>query len=124
MQNHKKQTYDRGVQAEKLAALWLWLKGYKILERRYKTPVGEIDLIIRKKSLIAFVEVKARMTRSQALESLTPDMRRRINRAASHYISHNNINNCDLRFDLVSVTRSFLGTVLIHHLDNAWDDTA
>ena len=120
MQQQKKQTYDRGLKAESMAALWLRLKGYKILARRYKTKVGEIDLIARKANIICFVEVKARATKEQALESITPAMRQRIERAALYYVSHNNVTNCDLRFDLVTVTPPFL----IHHLDNAWQQAA
>lgn len=116
MTHHKEKTYDRGMKAERLAALWLQVKGYKILARRYKTPVGEIDLIIEKNNLIAFVEVKARTTQAQALESLTPTMRRRIERAASYYIAHNNCGNKEMRFDLITVALPFF----IQHLDNAW----
>ena len=120
MTQHKKQTYGRGVRAEMFTALWLQLKGYKILKRRYKTPVGEIDLIISKENLIAFVEVKARASMPLALESLTPAMRGRIERAASYYISRHKVENYDLRFDLVTVTPPFF----IHHLDNAWLQSA
>lgn len=116
MPNHKVVTYDRGLQAERLAALWLRIKGYKILAERYKTSVGEIDLIIQKKNTLAFVEVKARQTHEQALESLTPNMRRRIEKAALSYCAYNNIEGFELRFDLITVQPPFF----IHHLDNAW----
>jgi len=118
MSHHKTITYDRGLQAERLASLWLRIKGYKILAQRYKTPVGEIDLIISKKNTIAFVEVKVRQTHRQALESLTPKMRRRIEKAALSYCAHNNIDGRDLRFDLITVQQPFF----IHHLDNAWSE--
>lgn len=116
----RKKNYTFGLKAENAAAFWLQVKGYKILERRYKTPMGEIDLIARKGNMLAFVEVKARQTKYQALESLTPSMRRRIEQAASSYISHNPVGDCDMRFDLVTVTPPFL----IHHLDNAWQRAA
>lgn len=116
MTTQKKRTYQRGLQAETLAALWLQVKGYRILERRYKTPVGEIDLIVQKGNMIAFVEVKARATKDQALESLTSAMCRRIERAASYYISHHDKEHYDMRFDLITVTPPFF----VHHLDNAW----
>lgn len=119
MPSSSKKSYDRGLRAENVAALWLQLKGYKILERRYKTPVGEIDLIIKKGNLVSFVEVKARATKTGALESLTPAMRQRIERAALHYISQHG-GNCDMRFDLVTVVPPFF----IHHLDNAWQQAA
>ena len=49
-----------GLEAETVAALWLTLKGYSILARRYSAHGGEIDLIARKGRAVAFVEVKAR----------------------------------------------------------------
>lgn len=50
----------RGRRAEALAALWLQLKGWRVLARRVRTHVGEIDLIVRRGATLAFVEVKAR----------------------------------------------------------------
>ena len=121
MLNRKAQTYDKGMKAEKAAANWLKLKGYKILEMRYKTKFGEIDLIIEKNNLIAFVEVKARKDNATALESITPRMRQRITQSAMHYISQNDVSEHDFRFDVVTVSPSFLGMVTIQHLDNAWE---
>ncbi len=123
---HKALTYDRGVRAELYASLFLRLKGYKVLEQRYKTSMGEIDLIVRKKNLIAFVEVKARRTQAEALESITPKMRKRIERAASYYMAHHSkIFECDMRFDLVALRPfSIKSPFFITHLDNAWRPTA
>jgi putative endonuclease len=127
--HNKKKTYDRGINAEKAASFWLQLKGYKILERRYKTTFSEIYLIVRYKDVIAFVEVKARSSKIEALESITPNMKRRIENAARYYISHNDFTNYNMRFDVVAVTPIKLanfkaGQFFIHHLDNAWQATA
>jgi putative endonuclease len=63
----KRQSAERGGRrAESLAAWWLRLKGWRILARRVRTPVGEIDLVARRGRTIAFVEVKARATAVQA----------------------------------------------------------
>ncbi len=124
MTAQKKKTYDKGLKAEKAAASWLRLKGYRILQNRYKTQYGEIDLIIQKKNMIAFVEVKARKTKAETLESVTPRAQQRITRAALHYISENNLENNDFRFDVVSVFPSILGIATIEHLDNAWEASA
>lgn len=82
--------------------------------------MGEIDLIAQRGNIICFIEVKARATQAQALESLTPTMRQRIEKTALYYISHNNVADFDFRFDLVTVAPPFF----IHHLDNAWQRTA
>lgn len=50
----------RGRQAERICGWWLRLKGWQIVGRRVRTPLGEIDLIARKPGIVAFVEVKAR----------------------------------------------------------------
>lgn len=120
MNRHKQKTHDRGVKAEDYACLWLKVKGYEILERRYKTQYGEIDIIIQKGNIIAFVEVKARKTIEQALESLTPKMRLRIQNAALHYLSTHNVADYDLRFDLISIGAPSFTNWSIRHLDNAW----
>jgi putative endonuclease len=59
---HRRKAYRRGHRGEWLAALALMLKGYRILARRHRTKLGEIDLIARRGDLVLFVEVKARRT--------------------------------------------------------------
>ncbi len=114
---HKQKTYDRGVWAEKYAAGYLVAKGYKILEARYKTQYGEIDLIIQKGDVIAFVEVKSRRSIDEALESITPKMRTRIGNAAQYYLSQNeDAAYCDLRFEVMAIKPP----LFLAHLDNAW----
>ncbi len=93
-----------GLKAEGRAALWLRLKGYRILARRYRTPRGEIDLVARRGGTIAIVEVKARGTRDAALEAITPANRRRITEAASLWLSRNpRYNDATLRFDALLI---------------------
>ncbi|MEM6834494.1 MAG: YraN family protein [Sphingomonadales bacterium] len=79
----------KGRRAETLAAWYLRLKGYAIIEHRYKSPVGEIDLIARRGNTLVFVEVKARKTVDLALEAITPHQQTRILRAAHYFISQN-----------------------------------
>ncbi len=110
-------SYSKGLWSETLAAWFLRLKGYRILEERYKTPVGEIDLIAQKGTVLAFVEVKARKLMDDALQAVTPRMKTRISRAAQYYISQNPESaSQDMRFDLIAVAPPFY----CQHLDNAW----
>ena len=93
---------QRGRLAETLAALWLGLKGYRVVARRYKSPVGEIDLVMKRGSVLAFVEVKSRNDATSAAYAVTPQGRQRIVRAAESYIArHPEALALTLRFDLV-----------------------
>ena len=71
-----------GRRAERLAAWWLRLKGWRILAVRARTPVGEVDLIARRGRVLAFIEVKARATEGEAALALDDWRLRRVARAA------------------------------------------
>ena len=99
--------YRSGVFAESLVALLLRLKGNRIVARRYKTPVGEIDLVALKGKRLAFVEVKRRKGFEDAAEALPSRARRRIVRAAQYWLAaHPSYNGHDMRFD-VALTAPF-----------------
>lgn len=109
-----------GRRAERRAALALQLKGYRILDRRIRTPAGEIDLVVRRGVVVAFVEVKARQTRARAAESISPSQRRRIVRAAAHYIAANpGLAPLTQRFDAVLVEPRKWP----HHVISAWTES-
>jgi putative endonuclease len=92
----------RGRWSESLAAWYLRAKLYRILARRYRTPVGEVDLIARRGRTIVFVEVKRRPTEAEAIDAVRPAARRRIARAAEHWVaSHPAALGFDRRFDLI-----------------------
>ena len=78
--------YRLGRYAESISVWHLRLRGYRVLDRRYRTPVGEIDIIAQRGNLIAFIEVKARRTKTLAIESITPKQRHRIRRAAGAHV--------------------------------------
>ncbi|MET5012204.1 YraN family protein, partial [Burkholderia pseudomallei] len=61
----RRQAEATGRRGERLAAWWLRLKGWTILDRRVRTPAGEVDLIARRGSLVAFVEVKTRKSAAE-----------------------------------------------------------
>jgi len=112
-----KTSYQKGVWAESLAALYLLSKGYKTLKMRYKVKGGEIDLIAMRGRQLIFVEVKARAELGAALESVTARSRRRIETAALSFLSeYPEYNDYDMRFDVIGVVGGFQ----VHHLDNAW----
>lgn len=100
----KLKAYRRGHRGEWLAALALMLKGFRILERRYRTKLGEIDLIARRGDLVLIVEVKARRTLIEAMEAIGRDSERRIEAAADLWLARQPDHvRLSLRFDLVAV---------------------
>lgn len=104
MSKARRKAYRRGHYAEHLAALALMLKGYRVVTRRFKTPVGEVDLIGRRGKLVIFVEVKARSTREAALDSVGIKTQQRISKAANWWISQQKDHAAlSWRFDVIAV---------------------
>ncbi|WP_159586982.1 YraN family protein [Chelativorans xinjiangense] len=100
----RQRAYRKGHRGEWLAALALVLKGYRIVARRFRTPLGEIDLIARRGNLVAIVEVKARPTLEQAMEAVGYTAQRRIDAAASLWLARQpHYASLSLRYDLVAV---------------------
>ena len=77
---------SRGRWAEHVAAVFLILRGHRILARRHRTPYGEIDIIARRGRRLVFVEVKHRQSRAQAEAALTAKQARRVVQAAAQWI--------------------------------------
>ena len=95
----------RGHRGEWLAALALMLKGYRIVARRYRTRLGEIDLIARRGDLVLVVEVKVRPTLVEAMEAVGRLSERRIEAAADLWLARQPDHaRLSLRFDMVAVT--------------------
>jgi len=96
--------FHLGVSAEGRAALFLAAKGYRTLAKRWKTPVGEIDLVVKRGNLVAFVEVKARAKLDAAAESVLPRQKKRIIAAAEAWLAaHPEHAGYDMRFDAVLI---------------------
>jgi putative endonuclease len=110
-----KKTYQFGILAEKIAIIFLKFKGYKILQNRYKTKFGEIDIIASKKNLIIFIEVKARKKRVNIEELISQKQIQRMQAAANFYISgKQNLINHNFRFDFIEIHGFFN---IKHHLN-------
>ena len=94
--------FRTGISAESRAAAFLIAKGFRILARRWKSPVGEIDIIARRRSLLIFVEVKARERLDDAAWSVTDRQRLRIVAAAEAWLARYPDDRIrDMRFDAV-----------------------
>ncbi|MCE2993577.1 MAG: YraN family protein [Alphaproteobacteria bacterium] len=112
----KKSTYDYGVRAEDIVSSFYKSLGFEELSRRYKTPYGEIDIILKKENLIVFAEVKARSKRTAASDVITQKQVRRSVDAASFYIASLESIECDFRFDLLILE----GESIARIIENAW----
>jgi putative endonuclease len=97
-----------GIVGEELAVAALSARGYAILERRYTTERGEIDIIAEDGGTLVFVEVRARATEEfgRAAESVTIAKQRQVTRMAVEYLSRHHITNRPCRFDVVAVDRA------------------
>lgn len=102
-----KENLAKGKQAEDLASRYLAAKGYSILARNYRCPLGEIDLIVTYDNTLRFVEVKARASdrMGNPFEQITFDKRRRISRVAEYYLK---------KFPRLKEHRLFFSVIGIH----------
>ena len=113
----KRQRAERGGRrAEAIAALWLQLKGWRILARRARTPVGEVDLVAKRGRMVAFVEVKARATAADAENALDDYRLRRVAAAAEALAPRFVRSGDDLRIDAIFI----VPWRLPRHLTNVW----
>jgi putative endonuclease len=114
----RKRSERHGHRAERLAAWFLRLKGYRVIARRWRTGAGEIDLVVTRGRVLAFVEVKARADLLAGLEAVTPAARGRIARAGAAWVSrYPAAGMLNLRYDIV-VIRPRRWPV---HVPNAFD---
>ena len=107
-----------GLSAESRAAAYLVAKGYRIVARRWRSPVGEIDIVARRRRTLVFVEVKARERLDDAAEAVIVRQQRRIVAAAEAWLAtYPDDINYDLRFDVMLVAPRSLP----RHIEAAFD---
>lgn len=109
--------YLRGLIAENIASTLLKLKFYKILEKRFKTKLGEIDIIAVKNKTLIFIEVKQRKNPEQFLDVISDTQQKRIINSALIYLQRNpKYQNYDLRFDVIFIKFPWF----VKHIRNAF----
>jgi putative endonuclease len=106
----------RGRQGERLAGWWLRLKGWSIVGRRVRTPAGEVDLVARRGSMVAFVEVKARKTGQALDESIDERRLARVAAAAESLAATYLKPGDDMRIDVILLAPGRPP----RHLENVW----
>ena len=96
--------FRTGLSAESRAAAFLMAKGYRILAKRWRTPYGEIDIVTRRRNLLAFIEVKARASFDEAAYAVTARQQQRIITTAQAWLMvHPEHSDFELRFDAILI---------------------
>ena len=119
---HRRQ--ELGKDGEELACAELEARGYAILERRYRTRYGEIDVVARDGDALVFVEVRRRSAGDYgfAAESVTRDKQRRIVRMALDYLARAElVDNCPVRLDVVAIDDQAAGPPILTVFAGAFD---
>jgi putative endonuclease len=110
--------FRTGLSAEARAAAYLMAKGYRILAKRFRTPYGEIDIVARRRNLLAFIEVKARATLDDAAYAVTPRQQARIINAAQAWLmAHPEHAEFEQRFDALLIAPRSLPRHLLAAFD-------
>jgi putative endonuclease len=113
--------FRTGLSAESRACAYLLAKGYRILAKRFRTPFGEIDIVAKRRNLLAFVEVKARGTLEDAAFAVTSRQQGRIIDAAQAWLmTHPEHAELELRFDAMLIAPRHLP----RHVMAAFDASA
>lgn len=107
--------FEIGLRGENQAAAYLKKQGMRILERRFRTPHGEIDLIARDKDTLVFVEVKTRPDSAEGMGLLAVDAKKRghLRYAAQYYLQSHPWEQ--VRFDVIEISAEGL-----RHIKNAF----
>jgi len=106
---------DAGRRGERIAGWWLRLKGWRILARRVRTKAGEVDLIARRGTIVAFVEVKTRATAADLDHAIDERRLARV-AAAAEILSATYAEGCDVRIDVILLAPR----TPPRHIENAW----
>ena len=109
----------KGRWAEIYSSLFLQVKGYTILAKRFKTPLGEVDIIAAKKNILVGVEVKSRKTFDEGIWAVTPHQQKRILRAIKIFLARTpKWSSADVRFDIILIKFPY-----IKHIQHVWGES-
>ncbi|MBU6414631.1 YraN family protein [Patescibacteria group bacterium] len=112
-----------GQKGEKLASNYLISNGYAILDKNYRTPIGEIDIIAENNGILCIIEVKTGTDESTKYflpeQRIDAKKRNRLRKLAEIYVKHNNINQKkEIRIDAISVIFRENKEPIIEHFEN------
>ncbi len=111
-----------GKEGERVAERYLQKKGYVLVERNYRCPAGELDLIVLDRRVVVFVEVKTRtgLGFGSPLEAVEFRKQRKMIQVAQFFLAEKRLQQRDARFDVIGV--SWLGRKpVVEHIENAFE---
>ena len=116
------ESYEIGRDGEDAAEIFLLQKGYKIIERNYRSHQGEVDIIAREGEFLVFVEVKNYSFRSFGTPAgaIRKNKKQSIIHAAQTYLYKKKLDNTYCRFDVVTIYRRPDGSRAIELYKNAF----
>jgi putative endonuclease len=119
-------THRLGARFEDAAARWLEARGWRVLERNVRFKRREIDLIVRRGPVVAFVEVKGRRSDryGQPVEAVTWRKRREIEAVARWWMARHEEPDVRYRFDVIGAAADGRGVVAFAHFEDAWRPSA
>lgn len=112
-----------GARCEQLAVTFLKQRGYNILARRFRTKLGEIDIVAQDRDALVFIEVRSRNSDEfgAPYESVNREKQRHIINTSFIYLARHNLADVDIRFDIISILEfAELGAIKIEHIRNAF----
>ena len=111
-----------GNEGESLAQAFLQDKGLELVAKNYRCRLGELDLVMRHREQIVFVEVRTKSSAAfgTGLESITFRKRTKLKLLAQQFLAHYGLQGSDLRFDIVSVWKPPDGPPVLEHLEGAF----
>ena len=110
---------EKGKLGEEIALKYIISKGGKVIERNYRTKIGEVDIIAKLNGELVFVEVKSRININYGYpsESVNYKKKRKITNVAKYYILDNSLENLSIRFDVIEI---YFNEKKINHIVNAF----
>lgn len=107
-----------GIKGEELAVRFLKKKGYRIISRNFKTPIGEVDIIAHDENILVFIEVKTRSDDSfgRPFEAVNHRKKEKLKKVALYYLKHHR-NDMPLRFDVLSIEMDGEKSTIEHIVD-------
>jgi putative endonuclease len=117
-----KEKIELGLAGEKKAVEFLKDNGYEILDRNFRTSLGEIDIVAKDKDCICFVEVKTRSSdqKGSPEEAITKHKQHKLSQMALLYLKNKNLLKKSARFDIVTVMQNLAETDKIDIIKNAF----